>query len=67
MENKRSVPLARFPNLATLESVNLIVIFTYEDTGHEIKDEMIEDIAAFFQANSGDEIVEIVPHQYPWC
>ena len=39
--------------------------FTYKDTGHEIKDEMIEDIATFFQANSGDEIVEIVPHQYP--
>ena len=39
--------------------------FTYKDTGHEIKDEMIADIAAFFQANSGDEIVEIVPHQYP--
>ena len=38
---------------------------TYENTRHEIKDEMIEDIAAFFQANAEDEIVEIVPHQYP--
>ena len=38
---------------------------TYENTGHEIKAEMIDDIVAFFEANSGDEIVEIVPHQYP--
>ena len=38
---------------------------TYNDTGHEIKDEMIGDIIAFFEANAGDEIVEIVPHQYP--
>ena len=38
---------------------------TYEDTGHEIKSEMIDDIVAFFEANSGDKIVEIVLHQYP--
>ena len=38
---------------------------TYEDIGHEIKSEMIDDITAFFQANSGDGIAEIVPHQYP--
>ena len=38
---------------------------TYEDTGHEIKTEMIDDIVAFFEANAGDEIAEIVPHQYP--
>ncbi len=38
---------------------------TYENSGHEIKSEMIDDIVAFFEANSGDEIVEIVPHQYP--
>ena len=38
---------------------------TYEDTGHEIKSEMIDDVAAFFEANSGDEIIEIVPHPYP--
>ena len=38
---------------------------TYEDSGHEIKSEMIDDIVAFFTANSGDEIVEIVPYQYP--
>ena len=38
---------------------------TYENTRHEIKNEIIDDIAAFFEANSGDEIVEIVPHQYP--
>ena len=38
---------------------------TYENTGHETKREMHNDIAAFFKANAGDEIVEIVPHQYP--
>ena len=38
---------------------------TYEDTRHEIKNGMVDDVAAFFEANSGDEIVEIVPHQYP--
>ena len=38
---------------------------TYNDTGHEIKDEIIDDIIAFFEANADDEIVEIVPHQYP--
>ena len=38
---------------------------TYNNTEHEIKDEMIDDIIAFFEANAGDEIVEIVPHQYP--
>ncbi len=37
---------------------------TYENTGHQIRSEMIDDIVAFFKANSGDEIVEIVPHQY---
>ena len=38
---------------------------TYEQAGHEITSEMIDDIVAFFKANSGNEIVEIVPHQYP--
>ena len=38
---------------------------TYNNTEHEIKDEMIDDITAFFEANSGDELVEIVPYQYP--
>ena len=38
---------------------------TYENAGHQIKAEMIDDIVAFFQTNTGDEIVEIVPHQYP--
>ena len=38
---------------------------TYENTGHQIKGEMIDDIVAFFEANSEEEIVEIVPHQYP--
>lgn len=38
---------------------------TYEDTGHEVKTEMIDDITTFFEANTGDKIAEIVPHQYP--
>lgn len=38
---------------------------TYNNTGHEIKDEMIDDITAFFQMNAGDDIAEIIPHQYP--
>ena len=38
---------------------------TYENTGHQIKSEMIDDIVAFFKANSDDEIVKIVPYQYP--
>ena len=38
---------------------------TYKNTGHQIKREMIDDIVAFFEANSGDEIVKIVPYQYP--
>ena len=37
---------------------------TYENTRHEVKDEMIDDIVAFFEANSGTEIVEINPYQY---
>ena len=38
---------------------------TYENTGHQIKSEMIDDIVAFFKANFENRIVEIVPHQYP--
>ena len=38
---------------------------TYKNTGHQIKREMIDDIVAFFEANSGDEIVKIVPYQHP--
>ena len=38
---------------------------TYENIGHQIKNEMIDDIVAFFEANSGDEIVEIVPLKVP--
>jgi len=39
---------------------------TYNDTGHRIRSEMIDDIVKFFTANSGDAIVEIEPHQYPF-
>ena len=38
---------------------------TYQRTGHQIKSEIIDDIVTFFKANSGDEIVKIVPYQYP--
>ena len=38
---------------------------TYENTGHQIKSEIIDDIVVFFKANSDDEIVKIVPYQYP--
>ena len=37
---------------------------TYENTRHEIKPRMIADIVAFFKANSENEVVEIIPHQY---
>ena len=37
---------------------------TYENTKHEVKAGLIDDIVAFFEVNSGDEILEIVPHQY---
>ena len=37
---------------------------TYAHAGHEITPKMIDDIVAFFKANSRNKIVEIVPHQY---
>ena len=37
---------------------------TYENTRHEIRREMIDDVVAFFRANSDAEIVEINPYQY---
>ena len=39
---------------------------TYNGSGHEIKPEMIEDVVAFFKANSGDGFVPIQPHEYPF-
>ena len=39
---------------------------TYNGAGHEIKSEMIEDVVAFFRANSGDGFVPIQPHEYPF-
>ncbi len=39
---------------------------TYNGTSHAIRSEMIDDIVKFFSANSGDAIVEIEPHQYPF-
>ena len=40
--------------------------FTYYATAHTIRTEMIQDIIRFFSANAGDQIVHIVPHQYPY-
>lgn len=37
---------------------------TYGGTGHEIKPEMLDDIARFFTANWGDSIRHIQPHGY---
>lgn len=39
---------------------------TYNGSGHEIKSEMIEDVVAFFKANSGEGFVPIRPHEYPF-
>jgi hypothetical protein len=39
---------------------------TYNGSGHEIKPEMIDDVVAFFKANSGDGFVPIEPHEYPF-
>ncbi len=39
---------------------------TYNGTHHTIKEEMLEDLVEFFQANSGDEFVRIDPHSYPF-
>ncbi|MHC4371318.1 MAG: hypothetical protein ACYSW8_27210 [Planctomycetota bacterium] len=39
---------------------------TYNGVGHAIKDEMLEDVVKFFQANSGDSYAAIEPHSYPF-
>ncbi|UCD50649.1 MAG: hypothetical protein JSW27_24380, partial [Phycisphaerales bacterium] len=39
---------------------------TYNGTAHSIRDEMVDDVAKFFQANAEDGFVEIEPHQYPF-
>ncbi|MGE5293510.1 MAG: hypothetical protein ACM3VT_01645 [Solirubrobacterales bacterium] len=39
---------------------------TYNGSGHEIKPEMIEDVVAFFEANSGDGFVPIRSYEYPF-
>ena len=39
---------------------------TYNGAGHEIKEEMIDDLVKFFRANSGDAYVAIKPHAYPF-
>lgn len=36
----------------------------YNNTRHEIKHEMIDDIIKFFKNNAGEEIVHIKPHEY---
>jgi len=39
---------------------------TYNGTAHSIRDEMIDDVVEFFQANAEEGFVEIEPHQYPF-
>jgi len=39
---------------------------TYNGTAHWIREEMVNDIAEFFVANSGDSFVTIKPHEYPF-
>jgi hypothetical protein len=39
---------------------------TYDATGHTIRPEMLDDIVAFFRANSGPERRTIEPHRYPF-
>ena len=34
--------------------------------GHEIKDEIVDDLVKFFRVNSGDAYVAIEPHVYPF-
>lgn len=36
----------------------------YNNTKHEIKSEMIDDIIEFLKSNTGEDIVHIKPHQY---
>jgi len=38
---------------------------TYNGTGHTIRPEMVADVVRFLDANRGEEIVRIEPHQYP--
>ncbi len=39
---------------------------TYNGVGHAIKDEMLNDVVKFFQANSGETYTAIEPHSYPF-
>lgn len=39
---------------------------TYNGVGHTIKNEMLDDIVTFFQANTADTFVRIEPHAYPF-
>ncbi len=39
---------------------------TYNGVSHGIKDEMIDDLVKFFNANAGDTYVAIEPHAYPF-
>jgi len=38
---------------------------TYSGVPHTIKDEMLDDVVRFFQANAGDAYAAIKPHAYP--
>lgn len=58
----------RWPkSIEIFESINSQVQFNvYNDTAHEIKSEMWQDIIKFFQKNRGEEIVHINPHEYDY-
>ena len=42
-------------------------LVTYNATGHTIRDEMLDDVVRFFEANMGSERKVITPHQYPYA
>jgi hypothetical protein len=48
------------------EKLPCVQCVTYDGVGHAIKDEMIDDLVKFFEANSGDAYVAIEPHAYPF-
>jgi hypothetical protein len=39
---------------------------TYNGTAHSIRDEMLDDVVAFFGANADEGFTPIEPHQYPF-
>lgn len=39
---------------------------TYNGVSHSIKEQMLDDVVKFFEANSGEKYVPIEPHQFPF-